>query len=264
MAHRLVLGGARSGKTGHALALAEAVGARRVYVATAEAGDAEMAERIARHRAERGAGWRTVEAPLELAAALGEAGDVVLVDCLTLWLSNLMLAGRDVEAATAGLLAALEGAAVPVVLVSNEVGMGLVPETPLGRAFRDAQGRLNQRVAAAVARVDFVVAGVRAGGSSERDWRGVGDRALPGGGVAGGGEERGADRAGMGDEDGGAGVGGEGFAGAGEELGDGLAAVRAGVQEVGGPGVEFGAGDVVPGAAFPGAEVRSRRGGNRG
>ena len=160
--HRLVLGGARSGKTAHALVSAEAVGLRRIYVATAEAGDAEMAERIARHRAERGAGWRTVEAPLDLVGALALAGeaDVVLVDCLTLWLSNLMLGGRDVGAATDGLLAALAEAEVPVVLVSNEVGMGLVPETPLGRAFRDAQGRLNQQVAAAVARVDFVVAGL--------------------------------------------------------------------------------------------------------
>lgn len=167
-AHRLVLGGARSGKTAHALAVAEALGARRVYVATAEAGDAEMAARIARHRAERGAGWRTVEAPLALAGALAggaaegaaEGADVLLVDCLTLWLSNLMLAGREVEAATGELLAALARAPAPVVLVSNEVGLGLVPETPLGRAFRDAQGRLNQRVAAAVARVDFVAAGI--------------------------------------------------------------------------------------------------------
>lgn len=160
--HHLVLGGARSGKSRHALALAEAAGPRRIFVATGEAGDAEMAERIARHRAERGAGWRTLEEPLDLARAVGDAAaaDAVLVDCLTLWLSNLMLAGRDVEAATAALLGALARAPLPVVLVSNEVGLGLVPETALGRRFRDAQGRLNQRVAAAVGRVDFVAAGL--------------------------------------------------------------------------------------------------------
>ena len=160
--HRLILGGARSGKTRHALACAAALGTRRVYVATGEPGDAEMAERIARHRAERGAGWRTVEAPLDLAAALAALGpaDAVVVDCLTLWLSNLMLAGRDPEGAAEGLVAALGVLRVPAILVSNEVGLGLVPETPLGRRFRDAQGRLNQRLAAAVARVDFVAAGI--------------------------------------------------------------------------------------------------------
>jgi adenosylcobinamide kinase/adenosylcobinamide-phosphate guanylyltransferase len=160
--HRLVLGGARSGKSRHALALAEAIGPARVLVATAEAGDAEMAERIARHRAERGPGWRLVEAPLELAAALDGLGaaDVAVVDCLTLWLSNLLLAGRDPEPAAEALLAALARARLPVILVSNEVGLGLVPETPLGRTFRDAQGRLNQRVAAAVGAVDFVAAGI--------------------------------------------------------------------------------------------------------
>ncbi len=160
--HRLVLGGARSGKSRHALGLAEALGPARVLVATAEAGDAEMAERIARHRAERGRGWRVVEAPLELVAALDDIGgaDVALVDCLTLWLSNLLLAGRDPDREADALLAALARAPRPVVLVSNEVGLGLVPETPLGRAFRDAQGRLNQRVAAAVEAVDFVAAGI--------------------------------------------------------------------------------------------------------
>lgn len=159
--HHLVLGGARSGKSRHAQALAEAAGARRVYLATAEARDGEMAERIARHRAERGTGWQTAEAPLAVTAALaGAAADVVLLDCLTLWLSNLMLAGRDAEAETDALLAALAAAPCPVVLVSNELGLGLVPETPLGRAFRDAQGRLNQRVAAAVPRVTFVAAGL--------------------------------------------------------------------------------------------------------
>lgn len=160
-AHQLILGGARSGKSRHAQGLAEAAGQRRLYIATGEARDAEMADRIARHRAERGAGWETAEAPLEVAAAIGAAGaDVVLLDCLTLWLSNVMLDGRGVEAETDGLLAALAAAPCPVVMVSNEVGMGLVPETPLGRAFRDAQGRLNQRVAAAVPLVTFVAAGL--------------------------------------------------------------------------------------------------------
>lgn len=160
-AHQLILGGARSGKSRHAQAIAEGLGPRRLYLATAEAHDAEMAERIGRHRAERGAGWRTVEAPLAVPEAILAAdADALLVDCLTLWLSNLMFAGRDPEAETGRLIAALDRAACPVVLVSNEVGMGLVPDTPLGRRFRDAQGRLNQRVAAAVPAVAFVAAGL--------------------------------------------------------------------------------------------------------
>jgi adenosylcobinamide kinase / adenosylcobinamide-phosphate guanylyltransferase len=159
--HLLVLGGARSGKTRHALGRAEVAGARRIYLATAEAGDAEMAERIARHQAERGAGWRTVEAPLDLAAALrGAAADVVLVDCLTLWLSNTMLTERDPEVETAQLVETLGAISTPIILVSNEVGLGLVPETPLGRRFRDQQGWLNQRIAATVGAVDFVAAGL--------------------------------------------------------------------------------------------------------
>lgn len=167
--HTLVLGGARSGKTSTALAWAESLGPRRVYLATAEALDDEMAARIARHRAERGAGWTTVEAPLDLAPALLAAAedapdaappDALLIDCLTLWLSNLMHHGRDPEVEAAALIEALSRCAVPTLLVSNEVGLGLVPETPLGRAFRDAQGRLNQAVAAAVGNAVFVAAGL--------------------------------------------------------------------------------------------------------
>jgi adenosylcobinamide kinase/adenosylcobinamide-phosphate guanylyltransferase len=160
----LVLGGARSGKSGFAESLILAAPAtRRVYVATAEAGDDEMAARIAHHRAGRGPAWRTIEAPLDLVEALAAQagpGTALLVDCLTLWLSNLMHAARDVERETARLAAWLAQATGPVVLVSNEVGLGLVPETPLGRAFRDAQGRLNQQLAATVPRVVFVAAGL--------------------------------------------------------------------------------------------------------
>lgn len=161
----LVLGGARSGKSRHAEALC-AQAAAPLYIATAQALDDEMAARIAHHRAGRDGRWRTREAPLELEAALAGAFDAaaadepVLVDCLTLWLSNVMLAGRDVEAETARLVARLGGATRPVILVSNEVGLGLVPETPLGRAFRDAQGRLNQAVAAIADRVVLIAAGL--------------------------------------------------------------------------------------------------------
>ncbi|TVQ55367.1 MAG: bifunctional adenosylcobinamide kinase/adenosylcobinamide-phosphate guanylyltransferase [Rhodobacteraceae bacterium] len=159
----LVLGGARSGKSRAAEDLARAAGGPRVYVATAQAWDAEMADRIARHRADRGAGWETVEAPRALIPALRAAdcaGAVILVDCLTLWLTNVMLAEEDVEAAGAGLVAALPTLAARLIFVSNEVGMGIVPDTPLGRRFRDAQGRLNQRMAAACDTVLFVAAGL--------------------------------------------------------------------------------------------------------
>ena len=154
----LVLGGARSGKSSLAERLVRGMGGHPTYIATATAGDKEMRARIAQHREQRGEGWRTVEEPLALADAIRAADGPVLVDCLTLWLSNLMFAERDVAAETAGLLDAL--APGPVVLVSNEVGMGLVPDTPLGRRFRDAQGRLNQAVAAALPRVLFVAAGL--------------------------------------------------------------------------------------------------------
>ncbi|MFN3260913.1 MAG: bifunctional adenosylcobinamide kinase/adenosylcobinamide-phosphate guanylyltransferase [Pikeienuella sp.] len=154
----LILGGARSGKSARALALAAPP---RAFIATAEAGDGEMAQRIARHKAERGEDWALIEAPLDLPAALAEAGGrTALVDCLTLWLSNLMAAGREPEAETARLIAALRAAQAPVILVSNEIGLGLVPMEPLSRRFRDEQGRLNQRIAAAADRVEFVAAGL--------------------------------------------------------------------------------------------------------
>jgi len=159
----LVLGGARSGKSVFAERLVPGADATRVYLATATAGDHEMRERIAHHRARRGDGWRTVEEPLALVSALSRedrAGNAVLVDCLTLWLSNLMHAGRDVDAESRQLTAFLRETNAKIVLVSNEVGLGLVPETPLGRAFRDAQGRLNQAVGAAAANVAFIAAGL--------------------------------------------------------------------------------------------------------
>ncbi len=159
----LVLGGARSGKSALAERLARNSGLSRVFVATAEAWDAEMEERIARHRADRGEGWRTVEAPLQAADALADHDghdNVIVLDCLTLWLSNLILAERDVEAAAATLCGRLRGMSARVVVVSNEVGLGVVPDTPLGRRFRDAQGRLNQQVAAIADRVILVAAGL--------------------------------------------------------------------------------------------------------
>ena len=160
----LVLGGARSGKSAHAERLVLESGLDPVYVATATAGDGEMAERIAYHRARReGAGWTTLEEPLDLAALLAREarpGRAVLVDCLTLWLSNLLFAERDLEQEGRALCDALPRLAAPIVLVSNEIGLGLVPETPLGRRFRDVQGRLNQAVAAAVPAAVFVAAGL--------------------------------------------------------------------------------------------------------
>ena len=157
----LVLGGARSGKSRFAEGLlAEA--APRAYLATAEPGDAEMAARIAAHRARRGRFWNTVEVPRDLAGAIAEArGDrPLLIDCLTLWLSNLMLAGDALDREFAALSIALRAAGGPIVMVANEVGLGLVPETPLGRAFRDAAGLLNQKIAALADRLVFVAPGL--------------------------------------------------------------------------------------------------------
>jgi adenosylcobinamide kinase/adenosylcobinamide-phosphate guanylyltransferase len=159
----LLLGGARSGKSRLAQARTERMAGELVFVATGEALDAEMAERIARHRAERDLRWRTVEAPRDLPDVLTREctpGRVVLVDCLTLWLSNVMLSGADTVAASRDLVSAIEGQRGTLVLVSNEVGMGIVPETALGRRFRDEAGRLNQAVAAVADEVLFVAAGL--------------------------------------------------------------------------------------------------------
>ena len=158
----LVLGGARSGKSRYAERLIEAAAPAGTYCATAEAGDDEMVARIAAHRARRGPFWRTIEAPLVLAGPIATAAPdrPLLIDCLTLWLSNLLLAGRPIDGEFATLRAALRDAAGPVVLVANEVGLGLVPETPLGRRFRDGAGRLNQEIAAIADRVTFVAAGL--------------------------------------------------------------------------------------------------------
>jgi adenosylcobinamide kinase/adenosylcobinamide-phosphate guanylyltransferase len=157
----LVLGGARSGKSAHAESL---FGDRpALYLATGQALDGEMAERIDHHRRRRGAGWSTLEEPLDLPEALDNVmrpDRPVLVDCLTMWLSNLMHANRDIDRSLDRLCEVLAAPAGPVVLVSNEVGLGLVPETKLGRAFRDHQGRVNQRVAAQCRRVVFVAAGL--------------------------------------------------------------------------------------------------------
>ena len=159
----LVLGGARSGKSAHAEALLGDHAGTRLYIATAEARDAEMEARIVAHRVRRGPGWRTVEAPLALAETLeaeSRPGAALLVDCLTLWLSNVMEAGRDIAAETQRLTACLGRLEGRTVLVSNEVGLGIVPENAAARAFRDHAGRLNQAVAQAAGRVVFVAAGL--------------------------------------------------------------------------------------------------------
>lgn len=158
----LVLGGARSGKSRYAENLIAALRPPWVFVATGQPGDAEMAERIALHKLRRGQDWRTVEAPHDLTGALTAiSGDApILVDCLTLWLSNRMLTEADLEAEIVLLEAALDSRRAPVVLVSNEVGFGIVPDNALARRFRDLQGRLNQRMAARADRVVLMVAGL--------------------------------------------------------------------------------------------------------
>ncbi|HKR89254.1 MAG TPA: bifunctional adenosylcobinamide kinase/adenosylcobinamide-phosphate guanylyltransferase [Phenylobacterium sp.] len=166
MGLRLIIGGARSGKSARAQALAEAQAQRRggtpVMIATAEALDEEMRERIARHRAERGPAWRTLEAPLDLAAAIAGLApeDCAVVDCLTLWLSNLMFAERSLAQETDLMLEAADHALGEVIFVTNEVGMSIVPENALARRFRDEAGRMNRRVAERADEVEVMFAGV--------------------------------------------------------------------------------------------------------
>lgn len=163
MGHILVLGGARSGKTAFAETRALALGRAPAYIATAEAWDDEMRARIARHRDLRANRFTTIDAPLDLAPAIAIASaqhDTILVDCLTLWITNLMLAGRDINAAVTDLLATLAATATPVILVSNEVGLGIVPDNAMARQFRDHAGLTHQRLATLCTEVHFIVAGL--------------------------------------------------------------------------------------------------------
>ena len=162
MSFTLVLGGARSGKSAHGERLVLAESQSPLYIATAQPFDAEMEARIAAHRrAREGRGWRVIEAPMALAAALADQppGQAVLIDCLTLWLTNHLLAGSDLGAEGAALVQAMAAYQGPLVAVSNEVGFGIVPENALARQFRDAAGRLHQDLAQRAARVELVVAG---------------------------------------------------------------------------------------------------------
>lgn len=158
----MVIGGARSGKSRFAEGLVSASALPRLYIATAEAWDGEMRARIAAHQVDRGPGWQTVEAPHDLCTALAAvpAGHAVLLDCATLWLTNRMLAEADLESEAAAMEAALLACAAPVVVVTNELGWSIVPENALARRFRDAQGRLNQRLAASAGLVVTVIAGL--------------------------------------------------------------------------------------------------------
>ena len=159
----LVLGGARSGKSRHAEGLGRAHGGAMIYIATGEAGDAEMARRIAHHRAARGPAWTTIEEPVDLAQVLERAArpqQFVLVDCITLWITNLMARGRPVGEAVEGLCRVIAAAGGDLCLVSNEVGLGIVPDNPLARQFRDEAGQAHQRLAAVCQHVVFMVGGL--------------------------------------------------------------------------------------------------------
>lgn len=159
----LILGGTRSGKSRFAEQLALQETTARTYIATAQPIDAEMETRIQAHTQRRGTEWNTIEAPLALAEAIAQHSQpqgFLLVDCLTLWLSNLLLQNLDLEEAVSKLLQSIQQAQGTLVLVGNEVGMGIVPETPLGRRFRDEAGILNQKVAGLCAEVFFVCAGI--------------------------------------------------------------------------------------------------------
>lgn len=158
----LVVGGARSGKSAFAERLVARSGRARRYIATAEAWDDEMRDRISRHQRDRDGLWTTVEAPLDLSSALAKAlpDEAVLIDCATLWLTNHLLADHDLAAEATALVASLGCCPAPVVIVSNETGWGIVPENALARRFRDEQGRLNQRLATEAGLVVTVIAGL--------------------------------------------------------------------------------------------------------
>lgn len=157
-----VLGGASSGKSAFAEGLVVATGAPRVYVATSQIYDDEMAAKVRDHVAARGGDWHTIEEPLDMAKALSQVGEdqVVLLDCASMWLTNHMMAEHDLAVETEALIAALAACKGRVVVVSNEVGMGIVPDNALARRFRIAQGKLNQRLAAAADLAVFVIAGL--------------------------------------------------------------------------------------------------------
>ncbi len=159
----LILGGARSGKTTYALQACEATKLECIYIATATADDAEMEARIAYHKKERGEHWQLIEEPIALSRVLmkeSREGRVILVDCLTLWLSNLLCSGRDCTAMSAALVQTVKGCSGSIIFVSNEVGLGIVPDNALAREFRDAQGRLNQKLATICDNVTFIAAGL--------------------------------------------------------------------------------------------------------
>ena len=158
----LVLGGAASGKSAYGEQIVKKCGLNRVYLATAQAFDDEMRRKVENHIKERGDGWQTIEAPIDVVSAISSCtpGDVILFDCATMWLSNIMLAERDIRSDTEILLNTLAKAPCPIVIISNEVGHGIVPDNRLGRSFREAQGKLNQQLAAQSETVVFVTAGL--------------------------------------------------------------------------------------------------------
>jgi adenosylcobinamide kinase / adenosylcobinamide-phosphate guanylyltransferase len=158
----IVTGGAKSGKSRFAEGLVMASGRPRTYIATAQVWDAEMQAKVETHRIDRGGDWHTIEAPCDVAAALNQvpADAVVLLDCATMWLTNIMLAEGDLAAETSALLAALAACPAPVVVVTNELGWSIVPDNALARRFRDAQGRLNQQLAAQAGLVVAVISGL--------------------------------------------------------------------------------------------------------
>jgi adenosylcobinamide kinase/adenosylcobinamide-phosphate guanylyltransferase len=157
-----ILGGARSGKSARAQTLAEQSGRAPIMIATAQAFDAEMHDRITKHQSERGPAWATIEAPIDLAAAIGQVQTpaTIVIDCLTLWVTNLLMADIDIPAASTALLSACQNSQNPIIMVTNETGFGIVPPDPLSRRFRDEAGHLHQLVAAAADEVTLMVAGL--------------------------------------------------------------------------------------------------------